>query len=71
MEETKDLEEAVAAIPNFLDVYPKLACELAHLRFCADGVAKKEHLKQAWKIIKQRGLLRIARDLWPLRKVAL
>jgi len=71
MEEAKDLEDAVASVPDFLAVYPKLACDVAHLRFCADGVPKKSHLKQAQKIIGQRGLLRVARDLWPLRKVGL
>jgi electron transfer flavoprotein-quinone oxidoreductase len=71
MEETKGLEDAVASVPDFLAAYPKLACDVAHLRFCVDGAPKKGHLKQAWKILGRRGLLRIARDLWPLRKAGL
>jgi electron transfer flavoprotein-quinone oxidoreductase len=71
MEDTKDLEDAVSSVPDFLSVYPRLACDVAHLRFCADGTPKKEHLKQARKIIGRRGWLRIARDLWPLRKAGL
>ena len=71
MEDIKDLEEHVERSEGFLEFYPKLACDLAHLRFSADGVPKREHMKQALALLKQRGLLRIARDLFPLRKVAL
>ena len=71
MEDIKDLEEAVASVPDFLQAYPKLACDLAHLRFAADGVPKRQHLKDAIKRVRAHGLLRIAKDLWPLRKVAI
>ena len=71
LEEVQDLEEAVESSPGFLDFYPKLACELAHLRFSADGQPKKEHMKKALSLIWKRGPVRMARDLWPLRKVAL
>ncbi|MEK7742781.1 MAG: FAD-dependent oxidoreductase [Elusimicrobiota bacterium] len=71
LEEVKDLEEAVESSPGFLDFYPKLACDLAHLRFSADGVPKREHLKTAMRMVRERGLLRMARDLWPLRKAVL
>ena len=71
MEDIKDLEDAVASVPDFLAAYPKLACDLAHLRYAADGVPKREHLKAAIKRVRQHGLLRIAKDLWPLRKVAI
>lgn len=71
LEDVKDLEEAVENSPGFLEFYPKLACDLAHLRFSADGIAKKTHLKKAIGLMRQRGFLRIARDLWPLRKVAI
>lgn len=71
MEDIKDLEEHVERSEGFLDFYPKLACELAHLRFSADGVPKREHLKTALGMIKKRGFFRIAKDLFPLRKVAI
>jgi electron transfer flavoprotein-quinone oxidoreductase len=71
MEDIKDLEEHVERSEGFLEFYPKLACELAHLRFSADGVPKREHLKTALGMIKKRGFLRIAKDLFPLRKVAI
>lgn len=69
--EVKDLEDSVENSPGFLDFYPKLACDLAHLRFSADGQPKADHLKKALTLIRKRGLVRIARDLWPLRKVAI
>ncbi|OGS39417.1 MAG: hypothetical protein A2506_00155 [Elusimicrobia bacterium RIFOXYD12_FULL_66_9] len=71
MEDIKDLEEHVENSEGFLDFYPKLACELAHLRFSADGVPKREHLKTAIGMVRKRGLLRVAKDLFPLRKVAI
>lgn len=71
MKEVKDLEEHVEGCEGFLEFYPRLACELAHLRFSADGVPKHEHIKTALKLAGKRGFLRIARDLFPLRKVAL
>ena len=71
MEEIKDLEDAIEASPGFLDFYPKLACNLAHMRFSADGKPKKGHLKEAMKMIGERGYFRIAKDLFPLRKVAI
>jgi electron transfer flavoprotein-quinone oxidoreductase len=71
MEEIQDLEEHVENSPGFLEFYPQLACELAHLRFSADGVPKRDHLKRALSMVKKRGFLRIARDLFPLRKVAI
>ncbi|MDE1975874.1 MAG: FAD-dependent monooxygenase [Elusimicrobia bacterium] len=70
MEETMYLEESVEKSPGFLDFYPKLACDLAHMRFSADGQPKKDHLKKALALVRKRGFLRIARDLWPLRKAA-
>ena len=68
MEDIQDLEEHVENSPGFLEFYPKLACELAQLRFSADGVPKREHMKAAWAMLRERGLLRMARELWPLRK---
>lgn len=70
MLEVKDLEEAVESSPGFLEFYPKLVCELAHMRFSADGKPKKEHVWKAIGLLRKRGFIRIARDLWPLRKVA-
>lgn len=71
MEDIKDLEDHVERSQGFLEFYPKLACELAHLRFSADGVPKREHLRKAIGMIRERGLFRIAKDLFPLRKVAI
>ena len=71
MEEVKDLEDAVEKSPGFLEFYPKLACDLAHLRFSADGQPKKGHIKEALRLIGKRGFFRIAKDLWPLRKVGI
>ncbi len=71
MEEVKDLEDAVEKSPGFLEFYPKLACDLAHLRFSADGRPKKGHLKEALSLVGKRGFFRIAKDLWPLRKVGI
>lgn len=71
MEDIQDLEEHVENSPGFLEFYPKLACELAQLRFSADGVPKRTHLKTALGMIRERGFLRVAKDLFPLRKVAI
>jgi len=69
LEEVKDLEASIERSEGFLDFYPRLACDLAHLRFSADGRPKREHLKAALGMMRKRGLLRMARDLWPLRRV--
>lgn len=71
MEDVQDLEEHVENSPGFLEFYPKLACELAQLRFSADGVPKRTHLKTALGMIRERGFVRVAKDLFPLRKVAI
>jgi electron transfer flavoprotein-quinone oxidoreductase len=71
MHEIKDLEEHVENSPGFLEFYPKLACDLAHLRFSADGVPKKTHIKTALGMVAKRGFFRLAKDLFPLRKVAI
>jgi electron transfer flavoprotein-quinone oxidoreductase len=71
MEDIQDLEEHVENSEGFLEFYPKLACELAQLRFSADGVPKREHLKTALGMVRKRGFLRVAKDLFPLRKVAI
>jgi electron transfer flavoprotein-quinone oxidoreductase len=71
MEDIQDLEEHVENSPGFLEFYPQLACELAQLRFSADGVPKRDHLKTAIGMIRKRGFLRVAKDLFPLRKVAI
>ncbi|HEX4047815.1 MAG TPA: FAD-dependent oxidoreductase [Elusimicrobiota bacterium] len=71
MEDIQDLEEHVENSPGFLEFYPQLACELARLRFSADGVPKRDHLKTAIGMIRKRGFLRVAKDLFPLRKVAI
>jgi electron transfer flavoprotein-quinone oxidoreductase len=71
MEDIKDLEEHVENSEGFLEFYPKLACDLAHLRFSADGVPKRDHLKTALGMVAKRGFLRVARDLFPLRKVGI
>ena len=34
------------------------------------GQPKKEHFKKAIGMLRKRGLFRMARELWPLRKVA-
>jgi electron transfer flavoprotein-quinone oxidoreductase len=71
MEDIQDLEEHVENSAGFLEFYPKLACELAQLRFSADGVPKRDHLKKAFAMVRERGFLRVAKDLFPLRKVAI
>ena len=71
LEEVKDLEESVEASPGFLEFYPKLICDLAYIRFAVDGRPKGEHLRKAFGLLRKRGLLRVARDMWPLRKMAL
>jgi electron transfer flavoprotein-quinone oxidoreductase len=71
MEDIQDLEEHVENSEGFLEFYPQLACELAQLRFSADGVPKRDHLKKAIGMIRKRGFLRVAKDLFPLRKVAI
>ncbi len=68
--ETKDIEDHVESCEGFLDFYPQLACQLAHLRFSADGQPKKDHFNKALALVRQRGFFRMARELWPLRKVA-
>ncbi|MBI3298813.1 MAG: FAD-dependent oxidoreductase [Elusimicrobia bacterium] len=68
--ETKDIEDHVESCEGFLDFYPRLACDLAHLRFTADGQPKKDHFAKALGLIRKRGLIRMARELFPLRKVA-
>ena len=45
--------------------------DLAHLRFSADGVPKKTHMKTAMGMIMKRGAVRLIKDLLPLRKVAI
>jgi len=70
LKEVKDLEDHIESSEGFLDFYPQLACEMAHMRFSADGQPKKEHFKKALGLIRKRGLIRMARELWPLRKVA-
>lgn len=69
LEEVKDLEAWVEARPGFLEFYPKLACELAHLRFTVDGRPKKSHLKQAFSLVKQRGWGTLAKDAWTMFKL--
>lgn len=71
LEDIKDLEEHVENSDGFLDFYPKLACDLAHMRFSADGEPKRDHLWKALALVRKRGLFRVAKDLLPLRKVAL
>ncbi|MBI3552927.1 MAG: FAD-dependent monooxygenase [Elusimicrobia bacterium] len=71
MEDIQDLEEHVENSENFLQFYPKLACDLAHLRFSADGVPKRTHLKTALGMVGKRGWFKLAKDLFPLRKVGI
>lgn len=71
MAEVKDIEDAVERSPDFLEFYPRLACELARMRFAADGVPKRKHLRTALGLVRKRGFFRMARELFPLRKVAL
>ncbi|MBI4386484.1 MAG: FAD-dependent monooxygenase [Elusimicrobia bacterium] len=71
LEEVKDLEAAVERSEGFLDFYPRLANDLAYLRFSVDGRPKKEHLKQAIALVRKRGFLRVAKELWPIRKAAI
>ncbi len=71
LKEVQDLEEHIENSEGFLDFYPKLACELAQMRFSADGEPKKKHLCEAVGMIRKRGFFRVAKDLFPLRKVAL
>ncbi|MFH2204231.1 MAG: FAD-dependent oxidoreductase [Elusimicrobiota bacterium] len=70
LEEVKDLENHIENSEGFLDFYTRLACAMAHMRFSCDGQPKKEHFKKAIGMVKKRGFIRMARDLWPLRKVA-
>ncbi len=71
LDETKDLEANIEASPDFLKFYPQLACDLAHLRFTVDGRPKHEHLKQAIGMIRKRGMVRLAKDLWHLKAVGI
>jgi electron transfer flavoprotein-quinone oxidoreductase len=71
LEDVQDLEDAVASSPDFLGFYPQLACQLAHLRYSADGRPKREHLKAVRALLGRRGLWRMAKDLWPLRKAVI
>ena len=71
LDDSKDLEHSVENSPGFLEFYPKLLNDLAHLRFTVDGQPKREHFKHAVNMVRKRGLVRIAKDLWPLRKAAI
>ena len=71
LKEVKDLEEAVESSEGFLEFYPKLVCDLAHMRFSADGEPKKDHLWKAIGMVRKRGLFRVVRQLFPLRKAVL
>ena len=71
LEEVKDLETHIEQSEGFIDFYSKFACAMAHMRFSADGQPKKEHFKKAMAMVKKRGFIQMAKDLWPLRKVAL
>lgn len=71
LERVRDVPESVERSPGFLEFYPRLACELARLRFTVDGQPKRERPWKAFALLRERGLLRVARDLWPLRKAAL
>ena len=68
LEDARGLAPAAAGIPDLLEYYPDLACRLAGLRFRADGRPKREHRREAFALLRERGLLRIARELWPFRK---
>ncbi|MBI4055170.1 MAG: FAD-dependent monooxygenase [Elusimicrobia bacterium] len=69
--EMRNLESSVEKSPGFLEFYPRLACDLAHLRFSVDGQPKREHFKEALRLVRRRGFFRLARDLWAVRKAAL
>lgn len=71
LKEVKDLETHIENSEGFLDFYTRLACAVAHMRFSADGQPKKEHFWKAINMIKKRGFFKVAKDLFPLRKVAL
>lgn len=71
LEELKGLQAAVEATPDILEYYPQLACQLAHLRFTADGLPKKHHFNRALALIRNRGIIRLMRDLWPMHKAAI
>ena len=71
LEETQNLEASIENSPGFLEFYPKLVCDLMQLRYTVDGMPKKNHFKTALSRIRERGILRIARDLWAIRKAAL
>jgi len=70
LEDMKDLEDSIESSDGFLDFYPRLACDLAHLRFAVDGTPKREHMKKAFSMVMKRGPFKLAKDLWPLRKAA-
>lgn len=70
LDDVKDLEESVESSPDFLGFYPKFVCDLAHLRFTVDGRPKREHFKKAFGLARKRGFVRLARDLWSIRKAA-
>lgn len=69
MDETKDLESWVEKRPEFLEFYPQLACDLAHIRFTVDGRPKKTHLPQAFKKITARGWGKLIKDGITLAKI--
>ncbi|MBI4248483.1 MAG: FAD-dependent monooxygenase [Elusimicrobia bacterium] len=69
LEEVQDVEAWVEARSGFLDFYPKLACDLAHLRFTVDGQPKKGHLGKAFSMIQKRGAVDLAKDAWMMLKL--
>ena len=69
LEEVQDVEAWVEARNGFLDFYPKLACDLAHLRFTVDGQPKKGHLGKAFSMIQKRGAVDLAKDAWMMLKL--
>ena len=67
----QDVERAVESSPGFMEFYLRFACELAHLRCSVDGRPKRERLWKAIGSMRRRGFMRVARDLWSLRKAVL
>jgi electron transfer flavoprotein-quinone oxidoreductase len=66
----KDVEVKLRRNKALLTKYPRLMCESAHEYFLADGLPKKDHKKRIIrKILKERGLLNLAKDALAVRKM--
>ena len=68
MDDHKDIEDKVRENRDILTVYPKLLADAAHEYFLVDGLPKHDHQRKILrKIRKQRGFLRMFKDVMSLR----